>query len=84
MQAIFDLIIEQLKKQGLTVLLLFGLTYFFYSENKKLVEEMSICNKQMIELYQKNQKDIIEMNYKSLQALDRNTEAFKEFKEKRK
>jgi hypothetical protein len=76
MQSFWNIIIEQLKKQGLSVLLLFAGIWFLYTDRQSANERIELCHKDQIEYYKNNTNMLIE-------AMNRNTEALKELQKER-
>lgn len=71
----WELLIEQLKKQGLSVLLLFAGIWFLYTDRQMANARIEQCHKDQLEYYKNNTTMVID-------AINRNTEALRELQKK--
>lgn len=68
-----SIVLEQLRTQGLSFILLGIAVWFLYGQNQKLSIQVKGCNETIIEMYRQDRKEM-------LTIINQNTQVLKELK----
>lgn len=71
--SILDIFVDNLKKQGFTVILLLGAIWYFHNLNAKMDAKVDDCNQEIITIYR---EDHVAMR----EVIKTNTEVMREIK----
>lgn len=55
----WPIVLEELKKQGFSFLLLAAAVWYFHTENLDLRKSVNACNEKQLERYESNEKEMI-------------------------
>jgi hypothetical protein len=76
MNVLWTLILDGLKKHGVVFLILMLMILYFQQQVEKMETKFDICNTKMMQMYESNEKTLI-------QALERNTNALESLAQKK-
>jgi hypothetical protein len=72
-----NIITEQIKRQGLSFVILAAVVWFFYDEVQEVKRDFAACNTQLIEMYSKHSLENREVILKNTQVIEEVKELIK-------
>ena len=73
-------LLETLKKQGLSFLILGCVVFYFYNELKELKTEVKVCNDTIITIYEQNSSEMKEVIIRNTEVFHRIEKHFQDLK----
>jgi hypothetical protein len=70
-ESFYKFILESIRKQGISFLILSAVVYYFYFEMESLKKEFLLCNQQLLNLYSDNNTQMQEVILRNTQAFER-------------